>query len=118
MTTYCVMVFYRGTQYGVFTESLILPQHLKDNRELRALKKGLVPFLEKNNFDKEVLSLAIGPSNVAKQCNGFITNGLRFLTKSHEEFKKTQNSGVMVEVEGGNYYGKLTSIIDLRRLKI
>ena len=60
-----------------------------------------------------MLSLAIGPSNVAKQCNGFITNGFRFLTKSHEAFKKCQNSGIMVEVEGGNYYGKLTSIIEL-----
>nr|GEY59289.1 hypothetical protein [Tanacetum cinerariifolium] len=58
-----------------------------------------VSFLEQNNFDKEVLSFAIGPSNVAKQCNGFIMNGLRFLTKCHEEFKNTQNSGVMVEVE-------------------
>nr|GEY59288.1 hypothetical protein [Tanacetum cinerariifolium] len=72
-----------------------------------------VSFLEQNNFNKEVLSFAIGPSNVAKQCTGFIMNGLRFFTKCHEEFKKTQNSGVMVEVEGGNYYGKLTSIIGL-----
>ncbi|GKA14187.1 putative transposase-associated domain-containing protein [Tanacetum coccineum] len=121
-------------RYVLLNHSKIQPFRDHFLGELRALKKGpvdlktieklvveefpgwlqlQVPFLEKNNFDKEVLSLAIGPSNVAKQCNGFITNGLRFLTKSHEEFKKTQNSGVMVEVEGGNYYGKLTSIIEL-----
>ena len=69
--------------------------------------------LQKHNVDEEVLSLAIGPNIVAKQYKGFITNGHRFLTRRHEEFKKTQNSGVMVEVEGGNYYGKLTNIIEL-----
>ncbi|GJX28788.1 transposon, En/Spm-like protein [Tanacetum coccineum] len=36
-----------------------------------------------------------------------------FLTRRREEFKKTQNSGVIVEVEGGNYYGKLSNIIEL-----
>ncbi|GJR40442.1 hypothetical protein Tco_1216126 [Tanacetum coccineum] len=44
---------------------------------------------------------------------GIITNGYRFLTRRREEFKKTQNSGVIVEVEGGNYYGKLSNIIEL-----
>ncbi|GJZ34253.1 putative transposase-associated domain-containing protein [Tanacetum coccineum] len=121
-------------RYVLLNHSKIQPFRDHFLSELQALKKGPVDlktikklvveefsgwlqlqvlFLEKNNFDKEVLSLAIGPRNVAKQCNGFITNGLRFLTKSHEEFKKTQNSGVIVEVEGGNYYGKLTIIIEL-----
>ncbi|GJT26808.1 reverse transcriptase domain-containing protein [Tanacetum coccineum] len=72
-----------------------------------------VSFLEKNKFDEEVLSLAIGPKVIAKQFNGFITNGYRFLTKKREELKKTQNSGVIVAVEGGYYYGKLTNIIEL-----
>ncbi|GJT83967.1 zinc finger, CCHC-type containing protein, partial [Tanacetum coccineum] len=72
-----------------------------------------VSFLEKNKFDKEVLSLAIGPKVIAKQFNGFITNGYRFLTKKREKLKKTQNSGVIVAVEGGYYYGKLTNIIEL-----
>ncbi|GJW02157.1 hypothetical protein Tco_1561013, partial [Tanacetum coccineum] len=97
--------------YVLLNHSKIQPFRDYFLSELQALKKGpvdlktieklvveefsgwlqlQVPFLEKNNFDKEVLSLAIGPSNVAKQCNG-----------------------VMVEVEGGNYYGKLTSIIEL-----
>nr|GEV10900.1 tetratricopeptide-like helical domain, DYW domain protein [Tanacetum cinerariifolium] len=33
--------------------------------------------------------------------------------EDREEFKKTQNSGVMVEVEGRYYYGKPTNIIEL-----
>ncbi|GKB09160.1 hypothetical protein Tco_0837472, partial [Tanacetum coccineum] len=56
-----------------------------------------VSFLEKNKFDEEVLSLAIGPKVIAKQFNGFITNGYRFLTKKREELKKTQNSGVICD---------------------
>ncbi|GJS84098.1 putative transposase-associated domain-containing protein [Tanacetum coccineum] len=72
-----------------------------------------VSFLEKNKFDKEVLSLAIGPKVIAKQFNGFITNGYRFLIKKREKLKKTQNSSVIVAVEGGYYYGKLIIIIEL-----
>nr|GEU94081.1 hypothetical protein [Tanacetum cinerariifolium] len=72
-----------------------------------------VSLLQEENVDEEVLSLAIGPNIAAKQYKGFITNSYRFLIRRHEEFKKTQNSGVMVEVEGGYYYGKLTNIIEL-----
>ncbi|GJY24756.1 transposon, En/Spm-like protein [Tanacetum coccineum] len=74
-----------------------------------------VSFLEKNKFDEEVLSLAIGPKVIAKYSfNGFSSlMGYRFLTKKREELKKTQNSGVIVAVEGGHYYGKLTNIIEL-----
>ncbi|GJY88324.1 hypothetical protein Tco_0502952 [Tanacetum coccineum] len=72
-----------------------------------------VSLLQEDNVDEEVLSLAIGLNIAAKQYKGFITNGYRFLTRQREEFKKTQNSGVMVEVEGGYYYGKLTNIIEL-----
>nr|GEU98882.1 hypothetical protein [Tanacetum cinerariifolium] len=75
--------------------------------------KNQVSLLQEENVDEEVLSLAIGPNIAAKQYNGFITNGYRFLIRRHEEFKNTQNSGVMVEVEGGYYYGKLTNIIEL-----
>ena len=64
-----------------------------------------------------MISLAIGPSINVKQYKGFITSGFRFLTTSREEFKKTQNSGVTIEVEGGNYYGKLTNIIELEYFK-
>ncbi|PWA71651.1 hypothetical protein CTI12_AA276700 [Artemisia annua] len=59
--------------------------------------KNQVSLLQKDNVDEEVLSLAIGPNIVAKQYKGFITNSHRFLTRRREEFKKTQNSGVMVE---------------------
>nr|GEU41986.1 hypothetical protein [Tanacetum cinerariifolium] len=72
-----------------------------------------VPFFKKIKFDEEVVSLASGPGTIAKHYNGIITNGYRFLTRIREEFKKTQNLGVIVEVEGGNYYGKLSNIIEL-----
>ncbi|KAK9050231.1 hypothetical protein SSX86_030799 [Deinandra increscens subsp. villosa] len=71
------------------------------------------PLLKKNKSDEEVLSLVVGPSTHVKMCKGFITNGFRFLTKRREEFRKTQNSGVFVQAVGGNYYGKLTEIIEL-----
>ncbi|KAK9052958.1 hypothetical protein SSX86_029588 [Deinandra increscens subsp. villosa] len=71
------------------------------------------PLLKKNKSDEEVLSLVVGPSTHVKMCKGFITNGFRFLTKRCEEFRKTQNSGVFVQAVGGNYYGKLTEIIEL-----
>ncbi|XP_071697780.1 uncharacterized protein [Rutidosis leptorrhynchoides] len=76
----------------------------------------MVHILEKDNWDEEVLSLAIGPNVYVKLYKGFITNGFRFLTKRREEFMRTQNSGVTAEVEGGNYYGKLTDIIELEYL--
>nr|GEZ04869.1 hypothetical protein [Tanacetum cinerariifolium] len=65
--------------------------------------KNQVSLLQEENVDEEVLSLAIGPNIDAKQYKGFITNGYRFLTRRHEEFKKTQNSRVMVEVEGDHW---------------
>nr|GFA39624.1 hypothetical protein [Tanacetum cinerariifolium] len=125
-------------RYVLLNHSKIQPFHDHFLVELQALKKGPVDlktiekliveefsgwlqlhvsFLEKNNFDKEVLSFAIGPGNVVKKCNGFIRNGLRFLSKSHEEFKKTQNSGVVVEVEGGNYYVDIRPSCGLKKDK-
>ncbi|PWA63969.1 hypothetical protein CTI12_AA348390 [Artemisia annua] len=58
---------------------------------------SIVSLLQKDNVDEEVLSLAIGPNTIAKQYKGFLTNGHRFFTRQREQFKKTQNSGVMVE---------------------
>nr|GEU58438.1 hypothetical protein [Tanacetum cinerariifolium] len=72
-----------------------------------------VSFLEKTKCDEEVLFLAIGPRVIAIQFNGFITNGYRFLKKTQEELKMTQNSRVIVVVKGGYYYGKLINIIEL-----
>nr|GEY85196.1 hypothetical protein [Tanacetum cinerariifolium] len=76
-------------------------------------KLGKVSYLEKIKFDEEVLSIATGPRTIAEQYNGIIMNGYRFLTRRRKEFKKTQHSGVFVEVGGGNYYGKLSNIIEL-----
>nr|GEV52098.1 hypothetical protein [Tanacetum cinerariifolium] len=92
------------------------PMKIKEKLMVEVFPQWLheqVPFLEKIKFDEEVVSIASGPRTIAKQYNGIITNGYRFLTRRREEFKKTQNSGVIVEVEGGNYYGKLFNIIEL-----
>lgn len=40
-------------------------------------------------------------------------NGYKFHTVDREEFRKTQNSGVMVEADGQEYYGKLMDIYEL-----
>ena len=63
--------------------------------------------MEKNNCDKVVIAIAKGPSTFVKKCSGFIVNGFRFHTKSHERHRRTQTSRVVVEVGGGNYYGTI-----------
>ncbi|XP_060207958.1 uncharacterized protein LOC132635543 [Lycium barbarum] len=50
-----------------------------------------------SNILKDVKVLAIGPTNIVTRFNAFdVNNGYRFRTKQSEEFKETQNSGVMV----------------------
>jgi len=65
--------------------------------------------------DKEgklLKALARGLNPIAKRFKGFIINGYRFHTKDLEK-KRTQNSGVMVEVEGEIWYGRLVDILEL-----
>ena len=73
--------------------------------------------LERNYLDipEEVVALGVGPNKVAKGYSGFIINGFRFHTKSREEYRLTQNSGVVNTSEVGsvNYYGRLRDIIEL-----
>ncbi|KAK9073298.1 hypothetical protein SSX86_007622 [Deinandra increscens subsp. villosa] len=72
--------------------------------------------------------LARGPFRSVKRCTGYLVNGYRFHTKNRERSLKTQNSGVVVTIEGEsyassrdrspvhgmiNYYGKLNDIIEL-----
>ncbi|XP_020106666.1 uncharacterized protein LOC109722900 [Ananas comosus] len=72
-----------------------------------------VPQMAERNCSDEILAIARGPNNIAKRCNGFIINGFRFHTKNREKFRKTQNSGVMVEADGKTYYGQLTDIFEI-----
>ena len=76
--------------------------------------------IERNYFD-ELAAIARGPNNIVSRYNGFIINGFKFHTKEREKFRKTQNSGVMVEADGKAYYGILTDIYELnyyRKFKV
>ena len=68
--------------------------------------------MEKNCSD-ELIALARGPNKIIIRYNGFIINGFKFYTKDREKFRKTQNSGVMVEADGKTYYGALKDIYEL-----
>nr|CAD1821762.1 unnamed protein product [Ananas comosus var. bracteatus] len=72
-----------------------------------------VPKLHESNCSEEMIAMARGPNNITKRFSGFIINGFRFHTKDREKFRKTQNSGVMVEADGQTYYGALTDIFEL-----
>ena len=75
----------------------------------------------KDNCSDELLSIARGPNNVARQFSGFITNGFRYHTKNRDRLRKTQNSGVVMDVDGKPFYGVVTDIIELdyyRKFKI
>jgi hypothetical protein len=72
--------------------------------------------------------LARGPLRSVKRYSGYLVKGYRFHTQNREKSLRTQNSGVVVTVEGEsyassrdrrpvhgviNYYGKLNDIIEL-----
>uniref|UniRef100_A0A803N0T6 DUF4218 domain-containing protein n=1 Tax=Chenopodium quinoa TaxID=63459 RepID=A0A803N0T6_CHEQI len=58
-------------------------------------------------------ALAGGLSNHGKRMNSVIINGYNFDIVDRERFRITQNSGIMVEAEGHEYYGKLKEILEL-----
>ncbi|XP_057247506.1 uncharacterized protein LOC130589894 [Beta vulgaris subsp. vulgaris] len=58
-------------------------------------------------------ALAGGLSNRGERIKSFVINGYKFDTVDRERFRKTQNSGVMVEADGQVYYGKLKDIFEL-----
>ncbi|XP_070020356.1 uncharacterized protein LOC142180916 [Nicotiana tabacum] len=82
-----------------------------------------------SNILKDVKVLAQGPSYIAKRFNAFdVNNRYQFRTKQSEEFKVTQNSGVMVisktesyastsdntpKSANITYYGRLNDIVEL-----
>ncbi|KAL7617786.1 hypothetical protein Lser_V15G02761 [Lactuca serriola] len=72
--------------------------------------------------------LARGPLRSVQRYSGYLVKGYRFHTKNREKSLRTQNSGVVVTIEGANYassrdtrpvhsvinyYGKLSDIIEL-----
>ncbi|XP_057454141.1 uncharacterized protein LOC130745771 [Lotus japonicus] len=81
------------------------------------------------DISKDLKALAQGPSYIARRFKAFdVNNGYRFRTKKYEEFRKTQNSGVMVVSKTESYastsdnapksanvvyYGRLSDIIEL-----
>lgn len=59
-------------------------------------------------------ALAGGLSTYAIRMTGYIINGFKFQTVDRERFRKTQNSGIMLELaDGEKYYGKLKEIYEL-----
>ena len=66
-----------------------------------------------NPRSKLLRALFHGPNSMAKRMKAFTINGYRFHTEARDRSKATQNYGVMVEVEGKPYYGKITDIIEL-----
>ena len=58
-------------------------------------------------------ALASGLNTVAKSVKSFIVNGYKFQTVHRERYRKTQNSGVMVEADGQAYHGRLMDIYEL-----
>ncbi|XP_021740070.1 uncharacterized protein LOC110706456 [Chenopodium quinoa] len=58
-------------------------------------------------------TLVGGLSNRGKRMKSVIINGYKFDIVDRERFRVTQNSGIMVEAEGHEYYGKLNEILEL-----
>ncbi|XP_022024562.1 uncharacterized protein LOC110924892 [Helianthus annuus] len=81
-----------------------------------------------DDVTEEIKWLARGPLKSVKRYSGYLVKGYRFHTRKREKSLRTQNSGVVVTVEGAsyassrdrrpvhgvtNYFGKLNDIIEL-----
>ena len=80
--------------------------------------------MEKVNCNEETIAIARGPNEYVKRYNAFMINGVKFHTKDREKRVRTQNSGVVVEVQeknftmdgietARNYYGVIKDIYKL-----
>lgn len=58
-------------------------------------------------------SLAGGLSNHCKIMKSVFINGYKIDTMDREQHRKNQNSGIMVEADGQEYFGKLKAIFEL-----
>uniref|UniRef100_A0A803N7V2 Uncharacterized protein n=1 Tax=Chenopodium quinoa TaxID=63459 RepID=A0A803N7V2_CHEQI len=58
-------------------------------------------------------ALAGGLRNRGKRMKSVIINGYKIDIVDRERFRVTQNSGIMVEAEGHEYYGKLKEVLKL-----
>ena len=77
------------------------------------MKQLQVLSMERENFGEEIIALAHSPSTYVKKYKAFIINGYRFHTKDRELQRSTQNSGVAVEVNGGNGISQNLSLIHI-----
>ena len=57
-------------------------------------------------------AVAGGPYPIVKRMNAFVINGYRFYSRKRDDSKKTQNFGVIVEVESKICYKKNIVIIE------
>ncbi|XP_044447176.1 uncharacterized protein, partial [Triticum aestivum] len=66
------------------------------------------------NITEKVRALAAKPKRYGVRYSGYVINGFRFHTMSHDSGHVTQNSGVVNIAENGvRYYGRLTDIFEL-----
>ncbi|XP_037425664.1 uncharacterized protein LOC119291055 [Triticum dicoccoides] len=66
------------------------------------------------DITEKIRALAAKPSKCGVRYSGYIINGFRFHTISHETGHVTQNSGVVNLAENGvSYYGRLSDIFEL-----
>ena len=60
---------------------------------------------------RELRVVEHGLNTIAKRMKAFKINRYIFHTQAHDEINETQKHGVMVEVDGKPYHGKITDIL-------
>lgn len=66
-----------------------------------------------SNYSDDLIATFRGPNNIVNIYNGFIINGFKCYIKECKKFRKTQNSGAIVEANRKTYYGMLIDIYEL-----
>ena len=73
-----------------------------------------------HSFESEIRILSRGPLHSVNRYSGCMVNGYRFHTRSREENRKTQNSGVVVQGDYGeniiDFYGILQEVLEVEYL--
>ena len=76
---------------------------------------------ESSNVSRDLIQLAEGSDKRMTRLTACTINGHRFHTKDSETRKKSQNSGVIVEIEHEgkmiDFYGVLTDMIQLTYIR-
>ncbi|XP_026450757.1 uncharacterized protein LOC113350866 [Papaver somniferum] len=126
-----------GTIYKQLSKKEIEMGHCKHMNELKAqsnvnlhqrqiqelpkwFKRHVLALRDKGSTDTtdELYFIACGPDSRVKSYSGCIVNGVRFFTKSRDDIRTTQNSGLVVEGEHEgkqvDFYGILSDILELK----